>query len=388
MAIINYINSLNMSRKNQYDPEDLEKLLSTKSFSELLPEEKAFVLQYIDSDLEYDSLRETFSVLGTLPDLEPAIVPKDETKAALMAAFEEEKDKAAVIVPMPEGKEKKGFWAWFWNKEKSVFGRPALQLASLALVFTVGYFFISQNTVSDMAEHTNEKIETQQTEASDRSDVRKKNLEVKTADVKNAVEGSFEELKDKNNSEPEKAEFELNEIEIGSTDNTSAEGFVISNNITSGDVTFDVTDSSGNTAIAHDTFTDDNFGIDAKVPDLGAETEELDFALDEVEEDFAEDFDEEFKALKDKEETIDALEKKVDTSFYKLVEGEAIASDYRDQIGNSTFNMSEVSVSRTATTAMDSPSAKFDMDVDDDSSAPALAASNFGNLLNKLYTSQ
>ena len=40
-----------------YQPEDLERLLRTKSFSGLLPEERAFVLQHVSNEMEYNELK-------------------------------------------------------------------------------------------------------------------------------------------------------------------------------------------------------------------------------------------------------------------------------------------------------------------------------------------
>jgi len=40
-----------------YQPEDLERLLRTKSFSGLLPEERAFVLQHVSNDKEFNELK-------------------------------------------------------------------------------------------------------------------------------------------------------------------------------------------------------------------------------------------------------------------------------------------------------------------------------------------
>jgi len=146
-----------MSEEKRYDPEDLEKLISTKSFSQLLPEEKAFVLQFLDSDLEYNSLRETFETLGSLPALEPAITPRKETKEALLAAFSEEKKRATLPV-LKEETQRRGFWAWFWNSEKSLFKKPAFQLATVALLFSVGFFVATFNVNDDLAQHTEKKI--------------------------------------------------------------------------------------------------------------------------------------------------------------------------------------------------------------------------------------
>ena len=40
-----------------YQPEDLERLLRTKEFSGLLPEERAFVLQHVSNEAEFNELK-------------------------------------------------------------------------------------------------------------------------------------------------------------------------------------------------------------------------------------------------------------------------------------------------------------------------------------------
>ena len=127
-----------MDNEFTYDPEDLERLLKEKSFSELLPEEKAFVLQFVENDLEYDSMRETLESLIAAPSMEEAISPKAATKEALMAAFSAK----TVENQKEEREEKTGFWAWLWNTNKTILYRPGFQLASLALVL-VSVFYIA-----------------------------------------------------------------------------------------------------------------------------------------------------------------------------------------------------------------------------------------------------
>ena len=127
-----------MDNEFTYDPEDLERFLKEKSFSELLPEEKAFVLQFVENDLEYDSMRETLESLIAVPSMEEAISPKAATKEALMAAFSAK----TVENQKEEREEKTGFWAWLWNTNKTILYRPGFQLASLALVL-VSVFYIA-----------------------------------------------------------------------------------------------------------------------------------------------------------------------------------------------------------------------------------------------------
>jgi hypothetical protein len=48
-----------MNKDFKYDPEDIESLMMHKHFTELLPDEREFVLKHIDSESEYEHLRET-----------------------------------------------------------------------------------------------------------------------------------------------------------------------------------------------------------------------------------------------------------------------------------------------------------------------------------------
>ena len=47
------------TEQEKYDPEDIESLMMHKTFSDLYPEERAFVLKHLDSELEYESMRNT-----------------------------------------------------------------------------------------------------------------------------------------------------------------------------------------------------------------------------------------------------------------------------------------------------------------------------------------
>lgn len=70
----------------KYDPEDLESLLLHKTFGELYPEEQRFVLQYIDSEEEYNSMRATLLTIQSNDD-SPKISARPETKEQLLDLF-------------------------------------------------------------------------------------------------------------------------------------------------------------------------------------------------------------------------------------------------------------------------------------------------------------
>jgi len=145
-------------KNNMYEPEDLEKLLTEKSFSELLPEEKAFVLQYVDGDLEYDQMRSTFSKLGELPAIEPEISASPQLKENLMAAFKTNQVSEVADEEVSESR-LAAFWIWFWDTNKTLFARPAFQLASLAVVGLIGYQILGFNADTQVAENKAPKEE-------------------------------------------------------------------------------------------------------------------------------------------------------------------------------------------------------------------------------------
>jgi len=140
-----------MSNSNRYDPEDLELLLHSKTFSELLPEEKAFVLQHLENDAEYDSMRETLLNLESLKELEPAIIPRISTKNTLMAAFESSQA-SKTSSEEKEPSKLTAWWLWFWNTNKFMFFRPAFQLASLVLIVSLVTYVTTFNVENKMAQ--------------------------------------------------------------------------------------------------------------------------------------------------------------------------------------------------------------------------------------------
>ena len=52
-----------MGNRENYDPEDIEVLLQERTFDELLPEERAFVLRHLSGRTEYERMR---ALLGQL----------------------------------------------------------------------------------------------------------------------------------------------------------------------------------------------------------------------------------------------------------------------------------------------------------------------------------
>lgn len=77
-----------MNKHQLYDPEDLESLLEHKNFNELYPEERQFVLRHIDSESEYDSLRQTLLSLRGLLKNDVDITPDQSIRRNVLDVFE------------------------------------------------------------------------------------------------------------------------------------------------------------------------------------------------------------------------------------------------------------------------------------------------------------
>ena len=351
-----------MSEEKRYDPEDLEKLISTKSFSQLLPEEKAFVLQFLDSDLEYNSLRETFETLGSLPALEPAITPRKETKEALLAAFSEEKKRAALPV-LKEETQRRGFWAWFWNSEKSLFKKPAFQLATVALLFSVGFFVATFNVNDDLAQHTDISAKAK---AKTKSSIKNEKQKTSSNSAKNSNQ--------KNESKTiVKAPEKESDLEKKAESVSSLEPLEITD-------TKDI-----------DTAEED---LDLDSDSYYSERDE-EVALKE-EDDISNEFNNEEDVLFADEVTTEKREtttaKKltedsqiIDSAMLKLLDGDMMAEDYMARSGNSSVpTLTEAS---TATSAMDQPTDLFGLDtMAEETPMPAKTLSDYSSLLSKLYT--
>ena len=82
-----------MSEHETYRHEDIEALLMSKSFGELLAEEKAFVMQHVQSEDEYNSLRALLLEMQDLSFDAELIDPPASLETALMHGFAENAEK-------------------------------------------------------------------------------------------------------------------------------------------------------------------------------------------------------------------------------------------------------------------------------------------------------
>jgi hypothetical protein len=84
-----------MDNKN-YISEDFETLMIQKSFEELLPEEKTFVLQHVKDQAEYDQLRNLLFQVIELGQEDDDLAPDPKVKAHLDKLFENGTEKSVV----------------------------------------------------------------------------------------------------------------------------------------------------------------------------------------------------------------------------------------------------------------------------------------------------
>ncbi len=139
-----------MNKDDKYRPENIEKLLKTKSFDELLDSEKAYVLAYIDSREEYDEMRALLTGIESVA-LEEAntLSPGDDFRNNVLNEF----DKRVAVT--------RGFWfslnqllagiAMYVKNSfsKPVYRNPVLQYALAASVIVVGFFIIQNQIKKD-----------------------------------------------------------------------------------------------------------------------------------------------------------------------------------------------------------------------------------------------
>lgn len=73
-----------------YDPEDIESLMSQKTFDELYDDERNFVLQHVSDENEYEEIRLTLLAIE-ISETPRAQTPKPETKTVLLEAFKNQR---------------------------------------------------------------------------------------------------------------------------------------------------------------------------------------------------------------------------------------------------------------------------------------------------------
>lgn len=114
-----------------YDPNDLEALMMHKSFSELYEDERAFALQHIADEDEYNSMRQMLLQLHDLSlskDLDQS-VPQDIKTQIVQEIYGS--DRRVISVN----------WK-IWKQDAKWYRQPLLHVVSAAAVVTLGLFII------------------------------------------------------------------------------------------------------------------------------------------------------------------------------------------------------------------------------------------------------
>lgn len=120
-----------MERRERYDPEDLEHLLLERGYDELLEEERAFVLRHLSGRAEYESMRILLHTVRQEEREHPTLEADPAVREHLLSTFR------AQHRPRPWGIWLNSVKAALWPEQASAFWKPALAVASLALVVIV-----------------------------------------------------------------------------------------------------------------------------------------------------------------------------------------------------------------------------------------------------------
>lgn len=125
-----------MSKKQPYDPEDIESLMMHKRFNELYPEEKAFVLRHMESEEEYEHMRKTLRAIVSGSDSEPMLKAPARIKKNLMAEFDTER-KSPWIIWL------NAFKGWLWPEDAWLALRPALVIPVVLLCGSLAWWYMA-----------------------------------------------------------------------------------------------------------------------------------------------------------------------------------------------------------------------------------------------------
>ena len=118
---------MNTKTNPTYQPNDIEVLIKNKSFSELLPDEKEFVLQHISSEEEFNQLKQLwFSIESEEMDMQDP--PKHIWKNLRNQFRKEQQQKNAFTIWLNSVR------TWWMNL--NTFGQMSLAMASVALILS------------------------------------------------------------------------------------------------------------------------------------------------------------------------------------------------------------------------------------------------------------
>lgn len=138
-----------MDRRERYDPEDIESLLSERSFDALLDEERAFVLRHLSGREEYERMRALLHYVRPDERLRrDDLEPEERIRQHVLTAFRAQQK--------PQWR----IWlntlaAWASPADMTQLWRPALAFGSLAVLVVAGYVAVdtfNANRTSGLAE--------------------------------------------------------------------------------------------------------------------------------------------------------------------------------------------------------------------------------------------
>lgn len=132
-----------MERREHYHPEDIESLLQERGFDELLDEERAFVLRHLSGRAEYEAMRALLHNVREDDRRREPIMAEPDRRDDLLAMFRAHRQ-------LPQWR----VWlnsvgAFLWPTETKALWRPALALASLALLVTVSVQVMRHEQAAD-----------------------------------------------------------------------------------------------------------------------------------------------------------------------------------------------------------------------------------------------
>ena len=146
---------MNMERREQYDPEDIEALLLERPFEDLLPEERAFVLRHLSGQDEYEAMRATLNAVRHLDSERAPITADTAVRDNVMAAFRAQQQPQWRIWLNSVG-------ALFVPKQGHSVWAPTLRIAGVAAVIGVGVWSITRFTDLAPAEMVAEVVHTEE----------------------------------------------------------------------------------------------------------------------------------------------------------------------------------------------------------------------------------
>lgn len=124
-----------MERRERYDPEDIESLLTERSFDELLEEERAYVLRHLTDRNEYETMRGLLLHMRTSDREQDPLVAPESVRSNVINAFRAQQRPKWQIWLNSVG-------TLIWPKDMSAMWRPALAFASLAVLITAGVLLV------------------------------------------------------------------------------------------------------------------------------------------------------------------------------------------------------------------------------------------------------